>query len=86
MNSFDHDVPISISQDHLEFRNSMNTHWLMIKSRFIIALQLTIFVYPVHIYHTYWPQAQHEFYWLQCYLWKLAAGKLCIFHGPGVTI
>ena len=29
---------------------------------------------------------EHEFYWLQCHLWKLAAEKLGIFQGPGVTI
>ena len=38
----------------------------MFKSGFVTAPQLTIYVYPVHIYHSYWP-------WLE-----LAAEKLGI--------
>ena len=55
MNSFDYGVLIPIILDLLEFRNVMNTHWLMFKSGFVTALQLTIFVYPVIICHRYWP-------------------------------
>ena len=55
MNSSEHGVSISIFKNPLEFRNFMNTHWMMFKSGFATALQLTIFVYLVHIYHSYWP-------------------------------
>ena len=33
----------------------MHIDWCLVLHGFVTALQLTIFVYPVHIHHSYWP-------------------------------
>ena len=45
MNSVDYGVSMSIVQDPLEFRNFMNTHWLMLKSRFVTAHKISCILF-----------------------------------------